>query len=156
MHRYHSGTPTDKSTLTLVVKSHADARQHWAPALRVLAAYIAAHNLSLKVEIIDARIFNGMFTLPIMAYDPVATVVAKRRFAIRKVLEESGVEWTSLEFWYRGVGRARRECVPTVLIGAPEAKGEMWWGREGVVAKVAEKVQGVMEVEVSWRKFGRE
>jgi hypothetical protein len=95
-----------------------------------------------------------MFTLPILEHDAVAKVVKKRRYGIRRVLEESGGEWTSLEFWYWGAGPTRGECRATVLIGIPETEGEewMWWGEGGIVERIKEKVKGKMEVEVCWRE----
>lgn len=93
-----------------------------------------------------------MYTLPILAHDPLSTYGANKRVGIRKVLEESGVEWASLEFWYRGTVSTRAECVATVLIGAKDAEGEKWWGKEGVVERVREKVKGRMVVEICWRE----
>jgi hypothetical protein len=121
----------------------------WTPVLLALRPYIQTHSLSLKIEIIDYRIFKGMHTLPILVYDPVAAIVAKRKHGIKKIFNESGEEWTSLEFYYRGVGWARNLCKPTVVVGVPHPERAVWW--EVVVPKIIEKVQGKMHVEVIWR-----
>jgi hypothetical protein len=126
----------------------------WTPVLLALRAYIQTHSLSLKIEIIDRRIFKGMYTLPVLVYDPAAATVSKRKHGIKKILNEcaneSGEEWTSLEFFYRGVGCARHLCKPTVLVGVPHPERAVWW--EGVVPRIKEKVQWEMEVEVIWRE----
>ena len=104
----------------------------------------------MAVEIIDPRVVNGLYTLPILAHDPVAAVVAKRKHGIVQILKDCGEEWAVLDFYYRGVGRRRAECKPTVLIGVPEPNLRVWW--EEVLPKVREKVGRKLEVEICWRE----
>ena len=161
LHRFNAGTPIGKGTLTLVVQSEIGRAEKekeketekWTPAIHTLRTYIAEQAFVLKIEFIDHRIFTGMFTLPILATDPLTALIAKRKHAIVKLLNGCGEEWTSLEFWYRGHGKTRGECKAMVLIGVPEPEKKVWWEDDGgVVERVKEKVQGKMEVEVCWRE----
>lgn len=133
------------------MQSHSDARDKWELAVRALAKYVEDHELRLKIEVIDHRIMLGAYTLPILSHDPVTKVVEKKRYRVRKVIEESGEQWTSLEFWYRGVGPTRTDCEPTVLIGVDDPGEEVWWGNDGLVERVRVVLKGKMAVEVCWR-----
>jgi hypothetical protein len=62
----------------------------------------------------------GPYPLPVFGNDPVTKIVDE------KILEESGNQWTNLEFWCRGVGPMRADCEPKVLIGMEEPEGEAW------------------------------
>ncbi|KAF2848778.1 hypothetical protein T440DRAFT_519675 [Plenodomus tracheiphilus IPT5] len=152
-HRHHATTPLSKSTLTLLITSHVSNNATWIPALHALAAYITTHALTLCIEIIDHRIVNGVFTLPILSYDPLTPFLTRKKRGIADVLDKSGEQWTSLEFWYRGLGNTREGCKGTVLIGVPEPEKGGWWeGRDAVAEKVKEKVGGRLGVEVVWRR----
>jgi hypothetical protein len=39
---------------------------------------------------------------------------------VREILRKEGVQWTSLECWYRSVGLRKGECKAVVLIGVDE------------------------------------
>ncbi|KAI8934761.1 hypothetical protein NX059_008449 [Plenodomus lindquistii] len=152
-HRFHKGTPTTKQTLTLLIQSSTSDKPSWPPALLSLRKYLTTQSLlPLRLEILDHRIVNGMFTLPILSTDPLAAFVEKKKHGIAKLLNESGEQWTSLEFYYRGVGGTRAVCRPVVLIGVPEPEKGIWWeGGDNLVGRVGEKVRGRMGVEVVWR-----
>ncbi|KAF1939182.1 hypothetical protein EJ02DRAFT_457228 [Clathrospora elynae] len=154
-HRFNAGTPIDKSTLTLCIHSSISCKDKWEDAIQSLRTYITSQSppLTLAVEMIDSRIFNGVYTLPILSYDPLSTFVARRRHGLVSVLNGCGEAWTSLEFYYRGVGNTRNDCRATVLIGVPEPGRKVWW--EDVVPIVREKVAGRLEVEVCWREVSK-
>jgi hypothetical protein len=94
--------------------------------------------------------FKGMCTLLILATDPLAKFVAKRKGGIEKVLDqELGEEgWVSCGFWYRGVGPTKEECKGTAMVGVK--KGVNLDGK-----MVKEKVGGKMEAEIVWREVGK-
>jgi hypothetical protein len=117
VHRFHSGEKISKDTLTLVVQSHSDTKDRWKEAVTAFVKYVDEHDLKLKVKIIDHRIILGPYTLPILEDEHFIKIVNRMRFHIKKILEESGEQWTSLEFWYRGVGPMRAGYFPTVLVG---------------------------------------
>ena len=148
-HRFNTGTPIGKETLTLYVQSDLSCSQMWESAIHSLRTYISEQALTLAVEIIDYRISKGRFTLPILSYDPIASFLQKRKHSIINVLDDSGEEWTSLEFFYRGFGPTRNECKATVLIGVPEPNRSVWW--EDVFTTVQEKVARKVDVEICWR-----
>ncbi|KAJ4369021.1 hypothetical protein N0V83_006103 [Neocucurbitaria cava] len=148
-HRVNKGTPIGKTTLTLCVQSEVSCSKKWESAIRALHAYISEHDLTLAIEIIDHRIFNGRFTIPILSYDPINAFLQKRKHGIVTILNDSGEEWTSLEFFYRGFGPTRKDCKATVLIGVPGPNKAVWW--EDVLPKVQEKVGAKADVELCWR-----
>ena len=148
-HRFNPGTPIGKETLTLCVQSDVSCSEKWVGAIHALRAYIAEEALTLIVEILDHRIFKGLFTLPILSYDSISPFLHKRKHGIVKTLNESGEEWTSLEFFYRGLGPTRNECKATVLIGVPQPNRSVWW--EVVLPAIEKKVGGKVEVEICWR-----
>jgi hypothetical protein len=78
-------------------------------AILVLRQYISEQGLTLAIEIIDARILNGIYILPILSTDPLTSFVAKKKHGIIKLLDECGAGWSSLEFWYRGLGKRCKE-----------------------------------------------
>lgn len=149
-HRCHPGKPATKATLTLCIHSDAGSASTWTASIRALRTYITSNGLTLAVEIIDYHIVKGVFTLPVMVYDPLAEVFKRYKHGIVKVLDGCGEDWTSLDFYYRGVGPTRAECVATVMIGVPGPEKEVWW--EDVVPEVRAKVKGKLEVEVVWRE----
>jgi hypothetical protein len=154
LHRHNPGTSLDKSTLTLcILATEPDnaAEPKWPAAIRALRNYITSHTLTLAVEIIDHRVFSGMYTHPILPHETtLKTNIKKKKNGVVNILDGSGLEWTSLEFWWRGMGRMRCDCKPTVLIGTSQPQKEGWWGA------VKEKVQGKMgekwTVEVCYRE----
>jgi hypothetical protein len=101
----------------------------------------------------DAAASNtaGMYTLPILATDPLTPYISQCRESIVKLLDECGAKWTALEFWYRGHGRTRKECRATVLIGVPEPEHQVWCTESGVMGKIRESVPGRMKAEVGKR-----
>ena len=93
-----------------------------------------------------------IYTLPILATNPLTPFINHIKPSIVKLLNECGAEWTALEFWYRGHRKTRRECRATVLIGVLEPEDKTWWEEGGVVERVREKVGGRMDVEVETRR----
>jgi hypothetical protein len=143
----------------LLVSSDVACRDRWEPVIGTLRNYISANSLTLAVEIIDARVLQGVFTLSILATDPLISFIVQKKHGIVKLLNECGAEWSSLEFWYRGLGKQRDECKPPVLVGVPEPNLAAWWkgegGEKGVVQKIKEKVGARMEVEICFRVLGK-
>jgi hypothetical protein len=150
VHRFNPGTYIGRNSLTLLIQADISCNGKWAFAISCLRTYIEDQGLTLAVEIIDPRVVNGLYTLPILAHDPVAAVVTKRKHGIVQILKDCGEQWAGLDFYYRGMGRRRAECKPTVLIGVPEPNLRVWW--EEVLPKVREKVRGKLEVEICWRE----
>ncbi|KAF1962811.1 hypothetical protein CC80DRAFT_541961 [Byssothecium circinans] len=143
VHRHNPTLPISKSTLTLCIlanSSTSSTTAHWAPTIRALRSYITSQTsaVTLAIEIIDARIFSGIFTLPILAFETaLAKTVAKKRRGVANILDDAGVEWTSLEFWWRGLESPQRS---------------VWWCEGGVLDAVRKKMGGVWKVELCWRK----
>ncbi|KAF2259061.1 hypothetical protein CC78DRAFT_84501 [Lojkania enalia] len=148
--RMNAGTPISKTTLTLCVQSPSSESQSWGPAIRALRSYILDQNLVIKVEIIEPRAYTGFYTLPILPDERVWSFVLKRKRGIVGLLDGCGEEWASLDFYYRGMGRMREECRPTVVIGVPEPNRKVWW--EIVVPQVKKRVEGKLEVEIMFAK----
>lgn len=119
-HRLHARTPISKTSLTLLVHPDVACNEKWESAIRGLRSYVEDHSLTLGVEIIDHRIVDGLYTLPILSYDSLTAFIARRKHGIIRILNECGEEWTSVEFFYRGLGRLRDDHKATVLIGVPE------------------------------------
>jgi hypothetical protein len=155
-HRFHTGTPIGKTTLTFLVSSNVSSnvscKAKWESAILALRPYISEQGLTLVIEVIDSRIVNGIYTLPIVTTDPLTSFIAKKKHGIVKLLNECGAEWSSLELWDRGLGKKRKECKPTVLVGMLEPEKAVW---EEVARKVKEKVGAKMEVEVCFRVLGK-
>jgi len=148
-HRFHAGTPLSKQTLTLLIASHVSSAATWGPAIRALRSYVREHSLTLRIEVIDHRVVSGVFTLPVMPYDALAPFMARKKHGIVALLDASGMPWTSLEYFYRGLEPSRVECSATVLIGVPGPEERGW---AGVREKVLEKVGGRLAVEIVWRE----
>ena len=153
-HRFNTGTPLSRTTLTLLISSTASSLSTWTPAITALRSYINSQSppLTLGVEIIDARITNGIYTLPILTTDTLIPFIAKKKHGLVELLNECGAEWSSLEFWYRGLGNKREECKPTVLVGVLEPNRKVW---RDVMEKLKEKIGAKMEVEISFRMLGK-
>ena len=152
-HRYNAGTTINKHTLTLCILSSESDNAGWADAIRAMRTYIQSQvpALTLSIEVIDHRIYHGVYTLPILPHETSLTAaIKKKRHGVVHVLDDSGLEWTSLEFWWRGMGPMRENCKPTVLIGTPVPQREGWWGE--VREKVQKKMGGKWTVEVCFRE----
>lgn len=136
VHRHRTTQHPGPDTLTLLIQSTSSSKSTWSSTIAAARTYLTTASLPLSIEIIDHRILRGVYTLPILATDPLANWAARKKVGIRKVLEEAGVQWASIEFWYRGVGGTRGECEAVVLIGGivDEGDGGMvgrWWGGGG-------------------------
>ena len=55
------------------------------------------------------------------------TAIKKKKHGVAQILIESGLPWTSLDFFWRGMGSTRDECKPTVLIGTEAPQMRVWW-----------------------------
>jgi hypothetical protein len=166
VHRHNPGKQIGKSTLTLLIPTaliavnkmeneqakhrEEDNKKKLNAALLALRTYITTNALRLSVEFIHPSILLGLYTLPILAHDPLYPLITKRKHGIKKILNEGGGEWTSLDFYYRGYGPTRNECRATLLIGVPEPDRRVWWEDGGVVERIRERVAGMIEVEVRW------
>ncbi|KAF2024348.1 hypothetical protein EK21DRAFT_117843 [Setomelanomma holmii] len=121
-------------------------------ALATIQSYLQDQKLTLNIEFVHPNTICGLYTLPVLASDPLHPFLAKRKHSIKKILNTCSAEWTSLDFYYRGHGPTRRDCRPTVLIGVKEPDAVVWWGDEGIVekikGKVGRKVDGQVWVEV--------
>lgn len=171
-HRFNDGKAINRSTLTLCVLSDSKESFKWADAIQGLRSYIQEKDLTLAIELIDHRIFRGLYTLPIVSTDvfrdpshkasdlpphSLQSLIKKHKHGIVKMLDESGSPWTSLEFWWRGLGRTREDCTPTVLIGTPVPQKKIWW--EQVIPEVKRKMGAKAEkewvVEICWREVAK-
>lgn len=152
--RSNPGKPIDKFTLTLCIRSNVSNNDTWPDAISALRSYIQSNDIILAIEIIDHRIFHGLYTLPILDTDKGVTGVVKRkRHGIIRILNDSGESWTSLECYYRGFGNMREYCKPTVLIGVPHPQRKVWW--DTVLPKIKAKIGGKLEVELAFRELNK-
>ncbi|KAF2689318.1 hypothetical protein K458DRAFT_413623 [Lentithecium fluviatile CBS 122367] len=152
-HRYNAGSPISKRTLTLCVLSEEKDNTEWPEAIRALRTYIETEDppLTLAIEIIDHRIFHGLHTLPILPHEKrLSSAIKKRKHGVVNILEESGLRWTSLEFWWRGFSGKREDCKPTVLIGTGESQKKAWW--KDVKEQVEEKMGSKWVAEICHRE----
>lgn len=69
-----------------------------------------------------------------------------------QVLKECGAEVTSVQLYYRGLGKTRDQCRPTVVVGVPDPNRRVWW--EVVVPKLRVKVGERLAVEVCFGESG--
>jgi hypothetical protein len=152
--RFNAGTPLSKTTLTLLISSSVadDNTSTWTPAIIALRKYVEEQDLTLAVEIIDARIVQGIFTLPILVTNALTSFIAEKKHCIVKILNDCGAEWSSLEFWYRGLGNKKGECKATVLVGVPEPNLEVW---RDIVGKIQGEVGARLKVEICFRVLGK-
>jgi hypothetical protein len=162
-HRTNPDTQMSKSTLTLCVlitppmsyvsgkAQHINSDSNILKALRALRTYILASSLTLRIELIDTRAFYGLYTLPILATEQSLTsFIKKKKHGIVQVLKECGAEVTSVDFYYRGLGKTRDQCRPTVVVGVLEPNRRVWW--EVVMPKLRVKVGDRLAVEVCFRE----
>jgi hypothetical protein len=155
VHRYNPGTPTTNATLTLCVLSEEKENDKWADTIRALRDDIQGHDsLTLAVEIVDHRVFHGLHTLRILPDEAKLTfAIKKKKHGVVHILNETGLEWTSLEFWWRGCGKMRELCRPTVLIGTPVPQRQIWY--EHVKEDIAKKMGKDWGVEVCFRQVDK-
>lgn len=151
-YRYNAGTSIGKSALTLCVVSEENLNGKWSEAIRALRLHIQEYGFTLAVEFIDHRIFCGLYTLPILPTETnLGSTVRKKRHGIISILNESGQPWTSLEFFWRGCGRTRENCKPTVLIGSNLPQSKALWVE--VKPMVEKKMGERWTVEICFREI---
>jgi hypothetical protein len=174
VHRHNPGKQIGKSTLTLLIPTPLIAankieneqaktrgeenKKKLEAALLALRTYITTHALRLSIEFVHPSILLCLYTIPILAHDPLYPLITKRKHGIKTILNECGGQWTSLDFYYRGYGPTRNECRATLLIGVPEPERRVWWEDGGVVERIRDRVAerirdrvaGMIEVEVRW------
>ncbi|KAF2116930.1 hypothetical protein BDV96DRAFT_631182 [Lophiotrema nucula] len=155
LHRVHEDSPTSKATLTLCVQARVHVNDEgirnddWTAAITALREYIQNQQLTLAIEIIDSRIFKGLYTHVILPHETsTLAFIKKKKHSITTLLNECDAEWTSLGFWHRGVSGKRAECRPTVLIGVPEPNLAVWW--DVVLPKVKGIVKERLGVEIMY------
>ncbi|KAF2635000.1 hypothetical protein P280DRAFT_474099 [Massarina eburnea CBS 473.64] len=154
-HRHNIGIPPSKSTLTLCVLTDENENAKWAPAIRSLRTYVLTQlpYLTLAIEFIDHRIFSGLFTHPIVAFETkLQKAESRKRKGVARMLDDCDVGWTSLEFFWRGMGKKKEDCWPCVLIGTEVPQWTGWWGKGGIVEAVENKMGGGWKAEISYRK----
>jgi hypothetical protein len=154
-HRFNPGTRIGKSTLTLCVLSEENENEKWADAIRALRTYIQGQSsLTLAVEIIDHRVFHGLYTLRILPEETrLISAINRKKHGVVRILDESMLDWTSLQFWWRGNGKTREHCRPTVLVGTPLPQSHGWWG--SVKELLAKKMGSEWTIEVCFKEVAK-
>ncbi|KAF2178692.1 hypothetical protein K469DRAFT_754318 [Zopfia rhizophila CBS 207.26] len=129
-HRMHYGTHPGKSNATLCILSNQANNSTWDDAVRDIRAYLIENEVQLCIEILDHRLWNGMWSLPIVPTEKgVLRACKRKRHAMTEVLKESGEPWVSLDFYHRGLTHRRPDCRPTAIISAPYPNHAIWYSR---------------------------
>lgn len=152
-HRGNPGALFSKTSLTLCVLCGEDDREdrkHWEEALGDLYWYLSNNDLSLTIELIDARMFKGPYTHRFLPSDTgSANKIRKNRHQVSEIVQASGEDFVSVHYYLRG-GKKRADCRATVIIGVPEPNAAVWW--ETVKPQVEEVMGKKWAVEIVFAK----
>lgn len=141
-HRVHVGISPSASTLTLCVSSHEENNATWEAAIYGVHDYLTTTNPpapQITIEIIDSRVFHhGIYTLPLLPTETkeLKRAIKRRTPAVEKIIQDEGLHFSSICFYYRGLQPRWKSCKPTCIISIPENESERveWW--DIVVPKV--------------------
>lgn len=136
---------TDESTATLLITAEPGTGNMFM-AVRDIRKYLSSQDIHVAIELIDERA-HWMRTYPVTSVEP-ATIESWKtmRNHVVDYLDESGIDWVSVNVLHRGLDMSKDLCPPTIVISARNAASSRWW--DEILPNVRNMCRTQLEVEL--------